>query len=145
MDKTDPRFKELHNTMDSVFSQLHSEGVGASKKSAAVVSANDEQLLWDNNLIGMDSPRSLLNAVFFYVGLHFCLRGGQEHPKKSYLTRWVIGVLLDCEHMNAPQSHKKRQSQKHLWVLKCNPMTMLELTVILTFALIKQDKAKLYK
>ena len=64
--------------MDSCFSQLHSDGIGASKKSAGIINFDDEQLLWDNGVLGLDSPNSLFHTVFFYVGLHFCLRGGQE-------------------------------------------------------------------
>ena len=83
MNKSDLRFKDLHRTMDSVCSQLHSEGVGAFKKTAAVISFDDEQLLWDAGLLGLDDPKILFNTVFFYVGLHFCLRVGQEYRDLS--------------------------------------------------------------
>ena len=83
LNKLDARFTDLHRTMDSVCSQLHSEGFGAFKKSAPVISFEDQQLLWDAGLLGLDSPPTVFNTVFFYVGLHFCLRGGQEHRNLS--------------------------------------------------------------
>ena len=83
LDKADLRFKNLHLTMDSVCSKLHSEGVGAVKKCAQVISFDDEEHLWQQGVLGFDNPPVLFNTVFFYVGLHFCLRGGQEHRELS--------------------------------------------------------------
>ena len=68
----------MHNTLDSTFSDLHSKGVGAIINHAGVISFDDEQKLLDSNIMSMEDPASLLNLVFFYVGMHFCLRGGQE-------------------------------------------------------------------
>ena len=61
-----------------MFSNLHAEGIGAEKKSASAITVEDEELLWEKELLSFDSPRSLQNLAFFYVGLHFALRGGQE-------------------------------------------------------------------
>ena len=51
--------------MDSVCSKLHSEGVGALKKSAEIISYEDEECLWEKAVIGFDNPLALFNAVFF--------------------------------------------------------------------------------
>ena len=32
----------------------------------------------------LDNPKGLFRATFFYVGLLFCLRGGQEHRDLSF-------------------------------------------------------------
>ena len=78
LDKSDTRFVVLHNTLDSLFSRLHSEGVGAFKKSASVITVQDEDLFWESKIMSIDSPKGLQNLVFYYVGIHFCLRGVQE-------------------------------------------------------------------
>ena len=78
LDRKDIRFKDLHNTLDTMFSNLHAEGIGAEKKSASAITVEDEELLWEKELLSFDSPRSLQNLAFFYVGLHFALRGGEE-------------------------------------------------------------------
>ncbi len=83
LNKSDLRFKNLHLTLDSVCSKLHATGVGAVKKSAEVISFDDEEMLWQKGILGFDNPSALFNTVFFYVGLHFCLRGGQEHRDLS--------------------------------------------------------------
>ena len=35
--------------------------------------------MWESGTLGMDNPWALTRATFVTVGLHFCLRGGQEH------------------------------------------------------------------
>ena len=68
-----------YTTLDFVCSQLHTEGVGAFKKSARVISNEDEDMLWETTVVSFQSPKSLQNLLFFYTGLHLCLRGVQEH------------------------------------------------------------------
>ena len=51
LDKSDVRFCVLHQTLDTVISDLHSKGVGAEKKSANVISFEDEELLWKSCVI----------------------------------------------------------------------------------------------
>ena len=84
LDKSDVRFQELHKTLDTVCSELHTRGVGAKTNSAAVISLEDEDLLWSQGLLGYDSPLVLFHTVFFYIGLFFCLRGGQEQRNLSW-------------------------------------------------------------
>ena len=78
LDKADSRFRDLHCTLDSLFSTLHVQGIGAEKKSAPVITIEDEDLMWEKGVLSSSTPRSLQYAVFFYVGIHFSLRGGQE-------------------------------------------------------------------
>ncbi len=40
---------------------------------------DEEQRLWESGVLSCDSPASLVHAVFYYNGLNFVLRGGQEH------------------------------------------------------------------
>ena len=76
--KSDSRFRDLHNTLDTICSNLHAQGIGATKKSAPVITIEDEELLWERQIMSFENPRRLQNCAFFYVGLHFSLRGGQE-------------------------------------------------------------------
>ncbi len=78
LDKGDPRFRELLESMDFLGSELHKQGIGAVKKSAAVIDPKHEDLWWEQSLRGLSSPRVLQRTVFVYVGLHFALRGIQE-------------------------------------------------------------------
>ena len=52
--------------------------MGASK-SAAVICFEKEQKLWETGVLSTETPLSLFNTVFYYNGLNFILRGGDEH------------------------------------------------------------------
>jgi len=75
----DPRFSNLRGTRDTVARKLREEGVGAFTKEAEIISIEDEQVIWQKNVMGTHSPKALLYAVFFANGKNLCLRGGQEH------------------------------------------------------------------
>ena len=82
-DAGDPRFLELRNTLDTVSMSLRKDGIGASKSHAAVISVEDENLMWDSGVVGTDSPWAVVRAAFVITGLYFSLRGGQEHRDLS--------------------------------------------------------------
>ena len=97
----DPVFRPLKNVCDSVFRRLHSSGIGTETKTTPVLSKSDEDVLWDSGVINLDNPTGLLNAVFFYNGKNFCLRGGLEHRslKLSQIKRQmdnVNGKVVAC-------------------------------------------------
>lgn len=99
LDKKDARFSALHKTLDSVFSSLHAKGVGASKLSANVVTVEDEETLLNKEMLSMKDPTSLQRMVFFYVGLHCCLRGGQEQRSLvvDQFVRFPADTTQNCQ------------------------------------------------
>ena len=92
-DHEHPEFKFLINTCDNYFRELRSEGVGAESQATEVLTREDEEKLWATGVLSVDTPKGLLNAVFFYNGKNFLLRGGAEHRnlKFSQLSRSVNG------------------------------------------------------
>ena len=78
LDKSDHRFRDLLKTLDSLSSELHSQGIGATKNSAEVIDPKHEDIFWEKSLIGDATPKVIQRTVFFYVGLNFVLRGVQE-------------------------------------------------------------------
>ena len=76
----DARFKEMHAVIDAYmhFQELQEAGVGAEHKPTAIVS-KEENLLWVEGELGVDSPESLLRTVFYCNKKTFCLRGGKEY------------------------------------------------------------------
>ena len=78
LDKGNPVFRELLLTLDTVTSGLLRQGIGATRKSAPIISREHEMLFWEKCLHGYDSPKSLQRPVFFCIGLHFVLRGVDE-------------------------------------------------------------------
>ena len=121
-DKSDPAFKELHSTMDSLYRKLRAAGIGAEKHSAKPFTKQDENKLWEQGIMGTCSPTSLLRAVFFYNGKNFCLRGGEEHRnlKLSLLKRTENG------YMYTENASKNRQGGISQLALKNKSVEILE-------------------
>ena len=78
LSKKDWRFRELRGTMEAVYSDLRKKGIGAEVKHTPVITKEEEDRLWAAKELGTHTPKQLLQAVFFYVGKVFCLRGGVE-------------------------------------------------------------------
>ncbi|XP_060572336.1 zinc finger MYM-type protein 3-like [Ruditapes philippinarum] len=74
----DPVFTEFRRTLDSRMRELTNEGIGIEVKSADAVTEEDEACLWGSGVFSVDNAKGLSNAVFFYNGKVFGLRGGDE-------------------------------------------------------------------
>ena len=96
LDPNNPSFQALHCTLGNWFKQLHSEGVGTTKNQAEIVSHEEE--LWSKAFFSTSLLIALLRAVFFYNGLNFALRGGEEHCqfKLSQLQFHTVAVSHSC-------------------------------------------------
>lgn len=90
LDDKDDRFAGLRGTRDVVARKLREDGVGASVKHTATISVDEEAELWSQGVIGVHTPKALINAVFFLNGKTLCLRGGREH-KALKLSQFTSG------------------------------------------------------
>lgn len=72
-------FASLHRLLDSLFKELHADGVGAAKKQADVIGFAEEQQLWESGILSTETPIGLFKAVFCCNRLNLILRGGDEH------------------------------------------------------------------
>ena len=68
------REKYLHNALDRQLRMLRSLGIGVERNTADIITPEMEQKLWYLGILGMSTPQSLLNAVFFYSGKCLALR-----------------------------------------------------------------------
>ena len=105
LQKNDTRFKDLHNALDNVYRQLNSDGVGLATKKTLTLADADMNLLWEKGIIGKHAPTPLLRAVFFTLGMHACLRGGEEHRQLTFsmLTRGPDSwIYLEPSSKNRP-------------------------------------------
>ena len=77
----DKSFTALHNILDFLFKGVWGRNIGISTTHHQPFTRDEINQLWESGVIGTASPQSLLNAVFFYNGMQFCLWGGDEHRK----------------------------------------------------------------
>ena len=83
MDGKQPPFQPLHTLLDNLFRSLHTQGVGTVRKQAGLLTFEEENRLWELEILSAETPMSLLNAVFVLNGINLVLRGGQEHWTQS--------------------------------------------------------------
>ena len=97
-DRNNTDFKRLYYTCDNYFWELRADGVGSQSRPTEVLTPADEEKLWQTGVLSVETPKGLLNAVLFYNGKNFMLRGGAEHCelKFSQLTRDFTSDGLLC-------------------------------------------------
>ena len=54
-------------------------GIGVNVRQAQVLSQFEEEVLWNQGLLGTKNPTTLLNTVVFIIGKGFALHAGKEH------------------------------------------------------------------
>ena len=79
LDRKNPAFNKLHTVLDNHFKGLRKDGVGSESKHSEIITKEEENQLWCAKVLGLETPKALLQTVFYYNGKNFCLRGGQEH------------------------------------------------------------------
>ena len=89
LERKDGRFCELHGTCEYVFRQLGEKGVGANPNKTASISKEEENTLWDKNILGTSNPLMLQRAVFFFCEESVLLTGRRRTAsmKPSQLVR----------------------------------------------------------
>ena len=83
LDPKNTMYRDFHRSCDTVYRQLHSQGIGTSVSHAKIFSKDEEELFWSSGVFSISNPTSLQHAVFYFVGKHFCIRGGDEQRKLS--------------------------------------------------------------
>ena len=74
-----PDFVELRNVLDNVMKERALKNIGMVKKQACIISMEVESKLWQQGILGEDSPDKLRDTVLFLIGIHTGMRAGDEH------------------------------------------------------------------
>ena len=107
LDTEDPSFFSFHASLDNLFCRLRSSGIGSQSKSAEIFTKVDQKKLWDDEILGLENPKSLLRAVFFLNGKNFALRGGEEHRQ---LKLSQVKRFYDPDHYVYTENSSKNRS-----------------------------------
>ena len=76
----DSSFHKFRQILDSQMKILKATGK-FEKKNADIITEEMEDRLWQLNILGDHNQQVLLDTTFFYIGLYFALRGGEEHRR----------------------------------------------------------------
>ena len=77
-DRSNMQFRDFHMVCNSACSDLLKQGIGSTVRHAQTIPMEHEDKFWELGLLGTEDPRVLQVTVFYYIGLHFVLRRGEE-------------------------------------------------------------------
>ena len=83
-----PDFNDLQTVLDNVMKERALRNIGMVKKQAAIIPLDFEMKLWNQGLLGEDSPDKLRDTVLFLIGIHAGLRAGDEHHALRRHSPW---------------------------------------------------------
>ena len=69
---------DLYYTLDNIMKTHTTSGLGR-KNSASVVTVDAEEKMWNEGILGKDTPKQLSDTILYLLGLNLALRGGKEH------------------------------------------------------------------
>jgi hypothetical protein len=75
----DSEFEGMRRVLNKKMKDLAASGVGIEKRQPETISLMDEQSMWENGILGSDTPDKLRDTLLYSIGLNFALRAGAEH------------------------------------------------------------------
>ena len=91
----DPEYIEVRHCLDNRMKELSREGNIQQRKKADIISVDDENLMWDKNVLGSSSPKQLVDTVLYLFGVHFALRASVEHRSLRIGPRSQLRLGID--------------------------------------------------
>ncbi len=74
----DPLMSKFRNTLNNIMKKCTADGLGH-RDSSLSIDLEDENILWEKNILGNSDTDQLRDTVFFLLGINFALRRGEEH------------------------------------------------------------------
>ena len=93
----DNDFIELRNSVDNLMKQKAQNGIGTKVNKADIISQEEEEQLWSSGALGSDDPVTLIQTVFYQIGINFALRGGRDHRdlQAGHDSQFTFGKEID--------------------------------------------------
>lgn len=74
----DADFSDLRVVLDAKMKELSKLGLGIIKNQALIITEEQENILWERNILGSANAQQLLDTMVYLVGLNFALQAAQE-------------------------------------------------------------------
>ncbi|XP_068738942.1 uncharacterized protein KIAA1958-like [Montipora capricornis] len=75
----DTEFLSSRKVLEGKARKLLEQGMGKRPNKAKSLTKEEEEILWENGQLGNQTPRSLINTMWWLLIMHLGLRGRQEH------------------------------------------------------------------
>ena len=113
LDDRHPGLAEFRTVRDAVSLTAEQEGLGGVKRFGKGITAEEEEQLWASDVLGLTSPVSLLNAVFFLTGKIIGIRGGHEHRQLKLSQFQVLEDRVVFTQQDATDTRKNKSLVHH--------------------------------
>lgn len=102
-----PGFAKVRDTLSMKQKQLKRDGKGNMPNKSESLTDSDVELFWEKGQLGMSTPDSILQTLWFFNTVHFGLRSVQEHRDMFW-----GDIALHCdEHGHDYLSFTERQTK----------------------------------
>lgn len=78
LDSSQKPFKDFHEAMEARCNELLKQGIGVMKKQAQIITEQQEQNLWEKEVLSLETGWGLIFAVYFYTCKVFCVGSAYE-------------------------------------------------------------------
>ena len=72
-------FDDLRTVLDNIMKERAAQSIGTTKRRANLLSIDEENIMWNEGILGDSNPDQLRNTVLFLIGINIGLRAGDEH------------------------------------------------------------------
>ena len=77
----DNKYFVVKQVLDAEMKDACKHNLNFTHKQSDIIDEHMENMLWEEEYLSAENPRKLLTTVLYLIGLHFALRGGQEHKQ----------------------------------------------------------------
>ena len=88
-----PHFNQLRTVLDNLMKECALQQIATIKRQASMIEFDEENAMWEKEILGERTPDQLRRTVLFLIGLNVGLQAGDE--------QYAAGTALTC----LPSSH----------------------------------------
>ncbi len=75
--------------------ELSTAGIICHKKQAQPITLQQEEEMWQNGILGNDTPEKLVNTLLYLIGIYFALHAYDEHKNLKVGTYSQLKIKID--------------------------------------------------
>ncbi|ESO89917.1 hypothetical protein LOTGIDRAFT_164612 [Lottia gigantea] len=102
----DGDFRGMKVVLYAKMKDLNRQGKCVQRRQVDIINEKHENMMWNNGILGSNSPQQLLDTLVFQLGLHFALRAGQEHRNLRTGALSQLTVKLDNQDLKYLDYHE---------------------------------------
>ncbi|XP_062572787.1 uncharacterized protein LOC134234758 [Saccostrea cucullata] len=121
LDDTD--FAYMPPVLDAKMKELSRMGIGISRKQADIISAEQENEMWERGILETDTAKMLVDTLLYSIGLNFALRAGQKHQNLQVGTNSQLSLNISKDDGRRYLQYTEKASKSNIGDLNHRKIT----------------------